>query len=207
MSSIIEYAIFIGGACALAYIWEELKPRLFKDRVLMDYDKMKRQLLKLLEKDGYQHEMKEGRIVITYRQERFVINFDESQFGKRYARVTIADNYVIDDMDEVHPFVTDAVMGRATHNSTRTPNIAYDESCLCYYATDVSNIKDFYQGMKSILDMLINNENFARRDFEQFRRDFGRRKDSQEDKHIGFRTSSDERDEHSVAAETSTSVE
>ena len=110
-------------------------------------------------------------------------------------------------MDEVQPFVVDAVMGRATYNSIRTPNIAYDVTCLCYYATDVRNIKDFYRGMKSILDMLINNENNARRDFVQFRRNFGRRKDSQEDKHIGFRTSSDDHDERSVAAETSTSVE
>lgn len=207
MSSIIEYAIFIGGACALAYIWEELKPRLFKDKVMMDFDKMKRQLVKLLDKDGFQNEMKEGRIVVTYRQERFVIHFDVSQFGKRYARVTIADNYVIDDMDEVHPFVMDAVMGRATHTSTRTPNIAYDESCLCYYATDVSNIKDFYQGMKSILDMLINNENFARRDFEQFCRDFGRKKESTEDKHIGFKTALMDAPQHSVAAEATTTVE
>ena len=200
----ILYAI-IGSLFWVTLI--ELANQNWKDRVLMDFDMMKRQLVKLLNKDGYQNEMKEGRIVISYRQERFVIHFDESQFGKRYARVTIADYYIVDGMDEVHPFVMDAVMGRATHTSTRTPNIAYDDTCLCYYATDVRNIKDFYHGMKSILDMLINNENYARRDFAQFRRDFGRRKDNQEDKHIGFRTSSDERDEHSVAAETSTSVE
>ena len=200
----ILYAI-IGSLFWVTLI--ELANQNWKDKVLMDFDKMKRQLVKLLNKDGYQNEMKEGRIVVTYRQERFVIHFDESQFGKRYARVTIADYYIVDGMDEVHPFVMDAVMGRATHTSTRTPNIAYDDTCLCYYATDVRNIKDFYHGMKSILDMLINNENYARRDFAQFRRDFGRRKDSQEDKHIGFRTSSDERDEHSVAAEISTSVE
>ena len=101
----------------------------------------------------------------------------------------------------------DAVMGRATHNSARTPNIAYDESCLCYYATDVRNIKHFYRGLREILDMLIDNENGARRDFAQFRRDFGRKKETSEDKHIGFRTSSDERDERGVAAKTSTSVE
>ena len=200
----ILYAI-IGSLFWVTLI--ELANQNWKDRVLMDFDMMKRQLVKLLNKDGYQNEMKEGRIVISYRQERFVIHFDESQFGKRYARVTIADYYIVDGMDEVHPFVMDAVMGRATHTSTRTPNIAYDDTCLCYYATDVRNIKDFYHGMKSILDMLINNENYARRDFAQFRRDFGSRKDNQEDKHIGFRTSSDERDEHSVAAETSTSVE
>ncbi len=207
MSSIIEYAIFIGGACALAYIWEELKPRLFKDRVLMEYDEMKRQLVRLLNKDGYQNEMNEGRIVLTYRQERFVVHFDASQLGEQYARVTIADYYVIDGMNEVHPFVMDAVMGRATHNSARTPNIAYDESCLCYYATDVRNIKHFYRGLRTILDMLIDNENGARRDFDQFRRDFGRKKETSEDKHIGFKTASDERDERSVAAKTSTSVE
>ena len=172
------------------------------DNVQKDnYSKMKQHLVKLLQKDGYHNEMNEGRIVVTYRQERFVIHFDLSQFGKRYARVTIADNYVIEGMDEVHPFVMDAVMGRATHNGTRTPNIAYDESCLCYYATDVRNIKDFYHGMTSIFDMLINNENFARRDFEQFRRDFGRKKETTEGKHIGYKTASTDGQAHSVAAE------
>ena len=200
----ILYAI-IGSLFWVTLI--ELANQNWKDRLQMDFDKTKRQLVNLLQKDGYQHEMNEGRIVVTYRQERFVIHFDASQFGKRYARVTIADYYVIDGMDEVHPFVMDAVMGRATHNSTRTPNIAYDEICLCYYATDVSNIKDFYHGMKTILDMMINNENCARRDFAQFRRDFRRRKDNPEDKHIGFRTSSDEHNERTVAAEAEPKVE
>ena len=167
-------------------------------------------LVKLLNKDGYQNEMNEGRIVLTYRQERFVVHFDASQFGDQYARVTIADYYIVEGMDEVHPFVMDAVMGRATHNSTRTPNIAYDESCLCYYATDVRNIKHFYRGLRTILDMLIDNENGARRDFAQFRRDFGRKKETPEDKHIGFRTSADEEAEEqhrTVAAESAAAVE
>lgn len=174
-----------------------------------NYGKMKQRLVKLLLKDGFQNEMNEGRIVLTYRQERFVVHFDASQFGEQYARVTVADYYVIGGMNEVHPFVMDAVMGRATHNSARTPNIAYDESCLCYYATDVRNIKHFYRGLHTILDMLIDNENNARRDFDQFRRDFGRKKDPSEDKHIGFRTSADEVSEEqhpSVAAEISASV-
>ena len=174
-----------------------------------NYGKMKQRLVKLLLKDGFQNEMNEGHIVLTYRQERFVVHFDASQFGEQYARVTVADYYVIGGMNEVHPFVMDAVMGRATHNSTRTPNIAYDESCLCYYATDVRNINHFYRGLRTILDMLIDNENSARRDFDQFRRDFGRKKETSEDKHIGFRTSADEEAEdqhHSVAAETSASV-
>lgn len=174
-----------------------------------NYGKLKQRLVKLLLKDGFQNEMNEGRIVLTYRQERFVVHFDASQLGEQYARVIVADYYVIEGMNEVHPFVMDAVMGRATHNSTRTPNIAYDESCLCYYATDVRNIKHFYRGLRTILDMLIDNENSARRDFAQFRRDFGRKKETSEDKHIGFRTSADEEAEdqhHSVAAETSASV-
>ena len=135
-----------------------------------------------------------------------LLGFDASQFGDQYARVTIADYYIVDGMDEVHPFVMDAVMGRATHTSTRTPNIAYDDTCLCYYATDVRNIKDFYHGMKSILDMLINNENYARRDFAQFRRDFGQKKETTEDKHIGFKTASSDVQQHSVAAEADNEI-
>ncbi len=174
-----------------------------------NYSKMKQRLLKLLQKDGFQNEMNEGRIVLTYRQERFVVYFDTSQFGEQYARVTIADYYVVDGMGEVHPFVMDAVMGRATHNSIRTPNIAYEESCLCYYATDVRNIKHFYSGLRTILDMLIDNENAARQDFGQFRRDFGRKMDASEDKHIGFKTASEETTEkvHQAAAETKVSAQ
>ncbi len=175
-----------------------------------NYGKMKQRLVKLLQKDGYKNEMNEGRIVLTYRQERFLVNFDASQFGEQYARVTVVDYYVIDGKDEVHPFVMDAVMGRATHNSKRTPNIAYDEGCLSYYATDVRNIKHFYRGLQTILNMLIENENGARGDFEQFRKDFGRKSEAPEDKHIGFRTSADEEAEEQhrkVAAESAATVE
>ncbi len=62
-----------------------------------DYRKMKRRLLKLLRKDGFQYEMNEGRIILTYRQEHFVVHFDASQFGERYARVTIADQEASED--------------------------------------------------------------------------------------------------------------
>ena len=64
----ILYAI-IGSLFWVTLI--ELANQNWKDRVQMDFDKMKRQLVKLLNKDGFQNEMKEGRIVITYRQERF----------------------------------------------------------------------------------------------------------------------------------------
>ena len=203
-------AVLVGGVIWLIY--EHITERM-SNRAKDNYSKMKQRLLKLLQKDGYQNEMNEGRIVLTYRQERFVVNFDASQVGEQYARVTIADHYVVDRMDEVHPFVMDAVMGRATHNSARTPNIAYEDSCLCYYATDVRNIKHFYSGLRTILDMLITNENAARQDFAQFRRDFGRKKDSSEDKHIGFKTASEETSgetserAHQVAAETNVKTE
>lgn len=204
----IVYAIL--GSIFWVTLFEVLKSYSENNVQKDNYGKMKQRLVKLLQKDGYQNEMNEGRIVLTYRQERFVVHFDASQLGEQYARVTIADYYVIDGMNEVHPFVMDAVMGRATHNSARTPNIAYDESCLCYYATDVRNIKHFYCGLRTILDMLIDNENGARRDFAQFRRDFGRKKETPEDKHIGFRTSADEEAEEqhrTVAAESAAAVE
>ena len=204
----IVYAIL--GSIFWVTLFEVLKSYSENNVQKDNYGKMKQRLVKLLQKDGYQNEMNEGRIVLTYRQERFVVHFDASQFGDQYARVTIADYYIVEGMDEVHPFVMDAVMGRATHNSTRTPNIAYDESCLCYYATDVRNIKHFYCGLRTILDMLIDNENGARRDFAQFRRDFGRKKETPEDKHIGFRTSADEEAEEqhrTVAAESAAAVE
>ena len=200
----IIYAIL--GSIFWVTLFELLKSYSENNVQKDNYGRMKQRLVKLLQKDGYQNEMNEGRIVLTYRQERFVVHFDASQFGDQYARVTIADYYIVDGMDEVHPFVMDAVMGRATHTSTRTPNIAYDDTCLCYYATDVRNIKDFYHGMKSILDMLINNENYARRDFAQFRRDFGQKKETTEDKHIGFKTASSDVQQHSVAAEADNEI-
>ncbi len=201
----ILIAVFWVTVFELSKTYSENNSNVQKD----SYSKMKQRLLKLLQRDGCQNEMNEGRIVLTYRQERFVVHFDASQFGERYARVTIADYYVVEGMDEVHPFFMDAVMGRATHNSARTPNIAYEESCLCYYATDVKNIKHFYSGLRTILDMLINNENAARQDFAQFRRDFGRKKDTSEDKHIGFKTASEEKTEsvHQVAAEKNVSTQ
>lgn len=57
--------------------------------------------------------------------------------------------------------------------------------------------------------MLINNENAVRQDFAQFHRDFGHKKEASEDKHIGFRTASDEPSEKvpQVAAETNVKTE
>lgn len=57
--------------------------------------------------------------------------------------------------------------------------------------------------------MLINNENAVRQDFAQFHRDFGHKKEASEDKHIGFRTPSDEPSEKvpQVAAETNVKTE
>lgn len=208
MNRFIEYAILIGGACTIAYIWEELKPRLFKDRVQIDYDKMKRQLLKLLDKDGYRHEMEEGHIIIIYRNERFFVFLEESQFGKQFARVTIADYYTVKGMEEVHPFVMDAVMARATNNCPRIINLSFEDHCLGLYSTDMKNIEEFFRGLRPVLDLLIENEKGVRQDFVQFHSDFGRQKDVSEDKHIGFRTSSEEHEEeHSVAAKASMSVE
>ena len=123
----IIYAIL--GSIFWVTLFELLKSYSENNVQKDNYGRMKQRLVKLLQKDGYQNEMNEGRIVLTYRQERFVVHFDASQFGDQYARVTIADYYIVEGMDEVHPFVMDAVMGRATHNSIRTPNIAYDESC------------------------------------------------------------------------------
>jgi hypothetical protein len=53
------------------------------------------------------------------------------------------------------------------------------------------------------------NENVVRQDFEQYHADFGRKKEPEEEKHIGFRTASEEKTEsvHQVAAETNVSAQ
>lgn len=108
-------------------------------------------------------------------------------------------------MQDVSPFIMDAVMGRAIHINRRTPNIAYEDTCVCYYATDVRNIRHYYCGLRSILKMLIENENWARQDFLQFHKDFGRKSQADNENHIGFRPSTGDESEkmqHSVAAES-----
>ena len=173
------------------------------------YSKMKQRLLKLLQKDGYKCEMEEGVVLLHYHQENFRIHFSDSNLGSQYARVTVVDDYGIDKMDELHPFVMDALMGRATYRNTRISNLSFEDHCTCFSGTDVIKIKDFYRGLPSILDGLMANENVVRQDFEQYHADFGRKKEPEEEKHIGFRTASEEKTEsvHQVAAETNVSAQ
>lgn len=205
MDVIIELLIYIGIVSIEALVWVYIKS--YRGDILCrkDFDRMKMSLLQLLQEDGYSCEMNEGRIVLTYCQEFFVIFFEASQFGNQYARVTIDDYYKIEGMQDVSPFIMDAVMGRAIHINRRTPNIAYEDTCVCYYATDVRNIRHYYCGLRSILKMLIENENWARQDFLQFHKDFGRKSQADNENHIGFRPSTGDESEkmqHSVAAES-----
>ena len=180
-----------------------------KDVQKDNYGKMKQRLLKLLQKDGYKCEMEEGVVLLHYHQENFRIHFSDSNLGSRYARVTVVDDYGIDKMDELHPFVMDALMGRATYRNTRISNLSFEDHCTCFSGTDVIKIKDFYRGLPRILDGLMANENVVRQDFEQYHADFGRKKESEEEKHIGFRTTSEEKAEsvHQVAAEANVSAQ
>ena len=168
------------------------------------YKKMTQQLIKLLQKDGFQNEMREGHITVTYRNERFMLTFDESQFGERYSRVTVADYYQVDGMDDVHPFVMDAVMARATYRCPRIINLSFGNHCLSTYSSDVNNIKDNYRGLRSVMDMLVANEQGVREDFVKFHLKFGYEKNKTESNHIGFKASLEEPSEKEcqVAAET-----
>lgn len=173
------------------------------------YSKMKQRLLKLLQKDGYKCEMEEGVVLLHYHQEKFRIHFSDSSLGRQYARVTVVDDYAIDKMDELHPFVMDALMGRASCQNTRISNVSFEDHCTCFYGTDVSKIKDFYRGLPGIIDSLMANEKSVRQDFVKYHETFGRKNESEEEKRIGFKTTSDETAEsvHQVAAETNVKAE
>ena len=200
MNSILIAAFWV-TAYELIHVYSDKNNNVQKD----NYGKMKHRLLKLLQKDGYKCEMEEGIILLHYHNENFRIHFSESVFGSQYARVTAVDDYAIDRMDELHPFVMDALMGRSTYRNTRISNLSFDDHCTCFIGTDVKNIKDYYRGLRQILDSLIANENVVRQDFQQYHADFGRKKSAEEkNNHIGFRTQSEEttEKEHQVAAET-----
>ncbi len=199
-------AVLVGGVIWLIY--EHFTEKM-SNRAKDNYSKMKQRLLKLLQKDGYKCEMEEGVVLLHYHQENFRIHFSDSNLGSRYARVTVVDDYGIDKMDELHPFVMDALMGRATYRNTRISNLSFEDHCTCFSGTDVIKIKDFYRGLPRILDGLMANENVVRQDFEQYHADFGRKKEPEEEKHIGFRTTSEEKMEgvHQVAAESNVKAE
>jgi hypothetical protein len=199
-------AVLVGGVIWLIY--EHFTEKM-SNRAKDNYSKMKQRLLKLLQKDGYKCEMEEGVVLLHYHQENFRIHFSDSNLGSRYARVTVVDDYGIDKMDELHPFVMDALMGRATYRNTRISNLSFEDHCTCFSGTDVIKIKDFYRGLPRILDGLMANENVVRQDFKQYHADFGRKKEPEEEKHIGFKRASDEASEsvHQVAAETNVSAQ
>ena len=170
--------------------------------------KMKKSLLELLREDGYDCKVEEDMVVVNYRQMRFNILFSGSIFGYPYARVMIINKYAIEGMEELHPFVMDTIMGRATYRNVHTGNISFEDHCSCYFCTDVKSIKDFYRGLNPILLMLIEHENGVYKDFAQFHHDFVGQNNNQEGNHIGFKKARNDHNNdetsHSVAAETAT---
>ena len=170
--------------------------------------KMKKSLLELLRVDGYDCKVEEDMVVVNYRQMRFNILFSGSIFGYPYARVMIINKYAIEGMEELHPFVMDTIMGRATYRNVHTGNISFEDHCSCYFCTDVKSIKDFYRGLNPILLMLIEHENGVYKDFAQFHHDFVGQNNNQEGNHIGFKKARNDHNNdetsHSVAAETAT---
>ena len=170
--------------------------------------KMKKSLLELLREDGYDCKVEEHMVVVNYRQMRFNILFSGSIFGYPYARVMIINKYAIEGMEELHPFVMDTIMGRATYRNVHTGNISFEDHCSCYFCTDVKSIKDFYRGLNPILLMLIEHENGVYKDFAQFHHDFVGQNNNQEGNHIGFKKARNDHNNdetsHSVAAETAT---
>ena len=170
--------------------------------------KMKKSLLELLREDGYDCKVEDDMVVVNYRQMRFNILFSGSIFGYPYARVMIINKYAIEGMEELHPFVMDTIMGRATYRNVHTGNISFEDHCSCYFCTDVKSIKDFYRGLNPILLMLIEHENGVYKDFAQFHHDFVGQNNNQEGNHIGFKKARNDHNNdetsHSVAAETAT---
>lgn len=205
----VLYSLFIAAFWVGVYsLWQSLYEK--NENVRKDnYNGMKERLLTLLNKDGYKSEMDEGVIIVNYRQERFRIHFSDSDFGSAYARVTVVDDYVMDGMEEVYPLIVDDLMGRASSGNPRLGNISFDDHCTCFYGTDVHKVKDFYLGLRKVLDMLVQNEGAVRKEFDNCRAEYGRKQDPDEKNHIGFRTSSvaKEEGECHVAAETNVKLE
>lgn len=192
-------------------VYELWQTRFGKDRNVRNdnYGKMKQRLLELLRKDGFKSEMDEGVILVNYHQERFRIHFSDSAFGNAYARITVVDDYAMEGMEEVHPFVMDNLMGRASNGNPRIGNISFEDHCTCFFGTDVHKIKDFYRGLHFVLDALAENERVIRQEFPKYLSEFGMKRDAAEKSHIGFKTSSEEKveNEHRVAAETNVKTE
>ena len=205
----ILYSLFIASFWVGVYsLWQTHYEKRKNDRK-DNFGGMKERLLKLLNKDGYKSEMDEGVIMVNYRQERFRIHFSESDLGRAYARVTVVYDYVMDGMDEVHPLIVDNLMGRASSGNPRLSNISFNDHCTCFYGTDVHKVRDFYLGLRKILDMLSYNVGVVRQEFDKCRAEYGRKQNPDEKSHIGFRTSSVEKEEgdHRVAAETNVKPE
>ena len=204
----ISCYIFLGGTLLFAAFSFANKYYSIKRNISTDgFRKMKQQLLELLREDGYDCKKEENMVVVNYRQKPFRITFSESGFGNRYATVTVINVYAIDDMDKYHPFFMDTLMARATCRNMSIGNIAFEDYCICYFGTDVKNIKDYYRGLRSVLDMLTDNENEVRNDFAQYHQGFVCRNDNQDEKHIGFRSATANQKKeatHLVAAEADT---
>lgn len=169
---------------------------------------MKQCLVKMLKKDGFKCELKEGVVQVEYGNELFRIYFTDGFLGERYTRVTVQNSYSIEGMEEVHPLIMEALMGRANYIDPRIGNVGFNDHCDCFYGTELKDIKPFYRHLTRILDKLIKTEQYVRHEFEQHRKEESENGDDEKKNHIGFRMSSEKRveNEHQVAAEAKSPV-
>ena len=168
-----------------------------------DRIKMKQKLVKMLKKDGFECELKEGVVCVEYGNELFRIHFSDGFMGDRFTRVTVANSYSIKGMEEVHPLIIEGLMGRANFINPRIGNVGFPDHCDCFYGTELKDIKPFYRHLTRILNNLIETERYVRQEFEKFKNDNSENTDDEKKNHIGFKMSADRcaENEHQVAAE------
>ena len=202
MSTIALFLFIVAVVTVIGIITEHIKEN--RDVQGNNYRKMKQQLIKLLREDWYTCKMVEDDVLIHYQDEVFRVRFSISHLGKRYARVTVIDEYAVEGIGDVHPFVMDALVGRVTCNNIDFSNIALEDRCVCLFSTDIKQIKPFYRSLPRILDNLIATEMLVKKEFIEWHSEFGSPEPTEEKNYIGFRRASDEASEgvQQVAAET-----
>lgn len=114
LSSILAAAFWVTAIT----IYEKYYDKYVESKNKTDMDgriKMKQSLVKMLKKDGFKCELKEGVVQVEYGNELFRIHFSDGFLGERYTRVTVQNSYSIEGMEEVHPLIMEALMGRANY--------------------------------------------------------------------------------------------
>ena len=111
-------------------------------RPLKNIDVLERRVCKRLDKQGYQHEKREGSLYITKNDSHFRVYFRDG-FDKRIKHLYFLYEFYDDNFGKVSLEGWTRMANCINTNNTHTTFVVLDDHFCCSYQTAITNSKDF----------------------------------------------------------------